>query len=356
MQVASSVAAHFPDGKWTLPKEFSAIKLKSDHIHRPEVEITTEKQPDYGATKLKSNPKQDRDTKREAACSQRPSFERVELRKSIRSMNTTKDNEDPHGLPREFADVHLKRADPSTTRSPEVEVQAEELPEYTSVHLKHAAPVEMHKIEPRRGSYVDVQLKVTGHAGVLKSGGDVVKDAPSKDAHINSLLSEFGSVHLKKSDPSNTRPAEIELLQHEQPEYTSIKLKTAAPIEKHHVEARRASYADLQLKQSDHGAAVKSGMDVTKKEPEDPSKHVLGGEFNSIHLKNTDTPTKAEVELPPDVEPEYSAFQLKVTSQGDAVKSGKDVEGHSKVGKAFTLPKEFFDVHLKKPVGRAPEV
>jgi len=358
--------------KGALGGEFAAVSLKA-LTHRAEIEPLQEEKPDYTAVQLKAA----KPIEKPKVESTRASFVAVGLKSTghgdaLKSGGDVakEKKEDPNkgALGGEFAAVSLK----ASKHKPEIEAILEEKPDYTAVQLKAAKPIEKPKNE-NRASFVAVGLKSTGHGDALKSGGDVAKEK-KEDLNKGALGGEFAAVSLKAS----THKPEIEPLQEEKPDYSAVKLKASAPVEKKQVAPRRATFSVDQLKNTGLGDVVKSGGDVLKIVAEDPNKGALGGEFAAVSLKSSSHHRKSEIEPIQEEKPEYTAVQLKASSPivkkqiaprratfsvdqlkntglGDVVKSGKDVEG-KKIDKSFDLPEEFGTVQLKKPVERKNEL
>jgi hypothetical protein len=372
MQVAPSpnTALGMGEEKWALPKEFSAVRLKavSEHIHRPEVEVMAEEKPDYT---------------------------RVELRKSVRNLAEAAakaDEEKKHKLSAEFDAVQLKSS--SHHRKAEVEVMAEEKPDYTKVELQKsvrnldeaAAKANEEKRHKLSAEFDAVQLKSSSHhrkaevevmaeekpdyRGVelrksVKNLDEVSARADEEKKH--KLSAEFDAVQLKSS--SHHRKAEVEVMAEEKPDYTKVELQKSvrnldeaaakANEEKRH--KLSAEFDAVQLKSSSHhrkaevevmaeekpdyrGVELRKSvknLDEVSARADEEKKHKLSAEFDAVQLKSSSHHRKAEVEVLAEEKPDYTATKLKPAP----VKSKEEMEAQ----KAAQRP-SFAGVELRKSV------
>ena len=383
--------------KYGLPDAFSALKLKKvDASRGAEMELCVEEAPDYLAVSLKPTVAND------------------------------KKAEPPAQRPLLLETVQLKKVD--LPKAVEVEVPVEEPPDYLAVPLKATARITTPKMEPRRASLFDtVQLKTSSHGEVVKSGGNIINEK-REDPGRPSLTKELSIVQLK----TKPRLPEVEVLLEERPDYGSGILRPTEPMKKMEVDLgrpcltkelstmklktvndtpRKAEVVEIRKELPDYSTVQLKAAKPIEKDKVQPKPQ--GALYTEVHLKTLDdSPRKAEVEVLPEETPDYisvelkatqleqqentpkrayyAEIQLKHTNLGDIVKEGGDVSTHSTLaseiakfaaaqlrasshGEAIkqgqdvpkeiqdladghALPKEFDSIQLKRPEPKEPEV
>ena len=249
-----------------------------------------------------------------------------------------------------FAGFKLKKVTP--TKKLEDSKDSQSAPDVDLMRASTDVPKDHRKeeVSTNKPAFAGFQLKSTGHADKIKSGGDVVKSSVKGEIEIGRTEAPYASVSLKKALPDLKAKASNGSGTTEGA-YTSVHLKKATPkpaVEPdEEKQGSEGTFPSVQLKK----ATPKS---VVSDADNDDDETTANCAFSSVQLKKTEPnpinigslPSKQQplyantklksaappIEKPTNQRASYAEVQLKATGQGDdnnLLKAEVDVEvGH----------------------------